>query len=44
MLKNKTTWLLIIMVLVVAVIGGLEQKKTAESEVQNGQNQIVVNK
>ncbi len=44
MLKSKTTILLIIMILGVALIGGLEQKKTAESEVQYGQTIIDLNK
>lgn len=43
MLKNKTTWLLIIMIISVAFIGGLEQKKTA-SQVLSDQSQMVLYK
>lgn len=32
MLKEPTTWLLIIIIISIAFIGGLEQKKTADQD------------
>lgn len=40
MLKEKTTWLLIIMILGVAFIGGLDHKKTAEVVSGGHSNQV----
>ena len=45
-LKTKTAWLLIALILLVALIGGLQEKKTAELVAHNGHttNSLLKNK
>ena len=40
MLKSKATWALIVFVLLIALVGGLDQKKTADVE-SNGQVNLI---